>query len=754
MRHLTTFVLGVLLLSLGTSGARAAGKVTLDSLLKQMTDLAQLAELPDPPYVTRQFSSYERASEKPGDATWFANHDRGFPLYDGVIKDRTSFYKSGPQQGRPPEGFFAPGTKVGFAPNVKPNGDYLWAYATAPDGGPINGKIPQGYIFKDAVTLDPQGHVLAEMDGPGCVVRIWSANPQDAGNLRIYLDGAQDPVINAPMTDLLSGKWQAETDGKKWTPFPEPLAHERSRGFNLYFPLAYARHCKITVDKPDIYYHVDYRTYPKNTEIETFSLAALAGMENQVKSALAGLQPPFAQEIEVKQTLDKTMELKPGESVKVELEGPAAVHLLNVRLDRAPKEMEAWRGLVLIGTFDGAAAPQIWCPAGDFFGSSPGFNPYAALPFTVAKFDTNKDAQAMQSRWRMPFEKSAVLEVRNLGKDAALVDLKALTTPYTWTERSLHFHAKWRTETLKARPFRDWTYCSLKGQGVFVGDMLSLMNPVPAWWGEGDEKIYVDGERFPSWFGTGTEDYYGYGWSDPTPFQHAYHNQTRCDGPGTRGHTSVNRFHILDAIPFTKSFKFDMEFWHWTPTTQVPYAATSYWYARPGATDDFKEVDAKVLQTIPEAPALFRIAGVIEGEKLKVLAKSSEFPVTQQEMSEYPYGKWSGEAQLWGRPEKKGEWVDLELPVAADGTYKVQVYLTKARDYGVVQFQLDGKPVGKPFDGFEPEKVLHTDAIDLGSVELKKGTATLRIEVVDTNEKSVGTRYMWGLDCVMLKPAP
>jgi hypothetical protein len=283
--------------------------------------------------------------------------------------------------------------------------------------------------------------------------------------------------------------------------------------------------------------------------------------------------------------------------------------------------------------------------------------------------------------------------------------------------------------------------------------MLSLMNPVSAWWGEGDEKIYVDGERFPSWFGTGTEDYYGYAWSDPTPFQHAYHNQTRCDGPGTRGHTSVNRFHVLDAIPFTKSFKFDMEVWHWTPTTQVPYAATSYWYARPGSTDDFKETDAKVLQTIPEPPALFRIAGAIEGEKLKVLSKSSEFPVTQQEMAEYPYGQWSGEAQLWGRPEKKGEWVDLELPVAAEGAYRVQVYLTKARDYGVVQFHLDGKPVGKPFDGFEPEKVLHSGAIDLGMVELKKGTATLRIEVVATNEKSVGTRYMWGLDCVMLKPA-
>ena len=202
--------------------------------------------------------------------------------------------------------------------------------------------------------------------------------------------------------------------------------------------------------------------------------------------------------------------------------------------------------------------------------------------------------------------------------------------PYKWTDRSMHFHAKWRTADMKTRPFHDWTYCDLKGKGVFVGDMLSVMNPVGGWWGEGDEKIFVDGEKFPSWFGTGSEDYYGYAWSDPTPFQHPYHNQTRCDGKGTGatfGHTSVNRFHILDAIPFEKSFRFDMECWHWDPNVTVNYAATSYWYARPGATDDFEPVDAKVLQNIPSPPPPFKIEGALEGESLKVLGKSSDFPL-------------------------------------------------------------------------------------------------------------------------------
>ena len=112
------------------------------------------------------------------------------------------------------------------------------------------------------------------------------------------------------------------------------------------------------------------------------------------------------------------------------------------------------------------------------------------------------------------------------------------------------------------------------------------------WWGEGDEKIYVDGESFPSHFGTGTEDYYGYAWCWPGLFTHAYHSQSRCDGPANYGRTSVNRFHIIDRIPFTTDFKFDMELWHWTAKCQVNLAVVAYWYAKPGATDGFKPIRA------------------------------------------------------------------------------------------------------------------------------------------------------------------
>ncbi len=398
-----TRFLSLALLALALPAARAADKVTLDGLLQQMTDLSQLAEFPDPPYVTKQFSSYDRASQAPGDESWFANADRGFLFYDGVVKDNTPFFKDGPMQMRPADGVFAAGTKVGLAPTHKPIGEFVWAYATSADGGAIDGKIPQGYIPRKAVTLDTQGHVLAEMDGPGCVVNIWSANPNDGGRIRIYLDDAKDPVIEAPLTDLLGGKWKTTIDGKEATPFPDPIACERSRGFNLYFPIAYAKHCKITVDKPDIYYHVDYRTYPKGTEVETFTFETFGHAEMRVDEVRKRLAEPAdalphydPNTLVLTPQMSVTGDLKPPElggaldlkwkfnikmtTTRVGITGSGSVQVLYVRAGN----IKNLRTLVLVGTFDDADKPQVWCPLSELFGTGPGANPSMSLPSRCA----------------------------------------------------------------------------------------------------------------------------------------------------------------------------------------------------------------------------------------------------------------------------------------------------------------------------------------------------------------------------------
>jgi len=201
----------------------------------------------------------------------------------------------------------------------------------------------------------------------------------------------------------------------------------------------------------------------------------------------------------------------------------------------------------------------------------------------------------MTCRWVMPYRKSARLAVFNLGKEKVELKLSAHIGAWKWNERSLYFHANWRQQNpLPTQPRSDWNYIAATGQGVYVGDTLTVYNPVPDWWGEGDEKIWVDGENFPSHFGTGSEDHYGYAWGDPRLFQGPFVNQIRCDGPGTRGYTVVTRTRSLDAIPFVKSLNFDMEVWHWK-NCQVAYAAATYWYARPGATSNRGPLPAEAL---------------------------------------------------------------------------------------------------------------------------------------------------------------
>jgi hypothetical protein len=82
------------------------------------------------------------------------------------------------------------------------------------------------------------------------------------------------------------------------------------------------------------------------------------------------------------------------------------------------------------------------------------------------------------------------------------------------------------------------------------------------------------------------------------------------------------------------------------------------------------------------------------------------------------------------------------------GRYEVVVYLTKAVDYGIARFRINGLPLGEPYDAFN-DGVIPTGPVSLGVVEVPAGDSVLRIEVTGKNEKSVG--FMAGLDAVVLK---
>ena len=587
--------------------------------------------------------------------------------------------------------------------------------------------------------------VMMDADGPGAIVRFWltAGGPRD-GVMRVYLDGATNPVLSFSEFSLLKGDLKVG----------EPLlqAHPGKLGNNLYLPIPYAKHCKVTWEEKSKggarYYQINYRTYAVGTEVKTFTLAqveAAKGLIDQVNQSLSSPLPPAEGKTSTLQ-----QDLDPGAVATLDLPSRAnAVRALELTLktDDAETADRALRGVIVRMTFDGEET--VWCPATDFFGTAVGINELSSWYRAVGKDGT------MRCRWVMPYEKSAQIALLNAGSRPVKASFTATAAPWTWDARSMHFHTAWHHEAgLKTPPLREWNFITIKGRGVYVGDTLTIFNPIPTWYGEGDEKIWVDGESFPSHMGTGTEDYYNYSYAPKPVHQTPFANLVRQDEKMTKGWNVMSRTRNLDGIPFGKSFQFDIELISWKPTTMV-YEATTHWYAFSDASSNVmpqpKEAAESVftkeqLQEIYEAINP-RKPGAIECEAMKVVKKSEGMDAITQDMENFASGVWSGGAQLLVKAAKAGDFVELEIPAPDANPKKISVYVTQAMDFGTLSFSVNGQPCPAPFDCYAP-KVKLSEAVNLGVFSPKEGKFILRAEVTGVNPESKGSKI--GLDCVIL----
>jgi len=677
---MTKRLLLVSLLALGNCATSQAGEaLTHADLVRQMIDLERLAVLPQP-------------GER--NAMWASN-------------DRRSRYDEAA-------------------------GKYVHWHANG-DG--------TGWIRKEGDAI-----VMAEMQGPGVIWRIWSAKPQ-AGHVKVYLDGAEQPAIDKPFAHYFDARH---------APFDYPtLGYVAAKGHNLYFPIPYQKSCKVVGEKGwGRYYQFTYTTFSEGTVVPTFSTELTA----EAREALQAVDAFFRERLGTdpagerpgQKTVERKVAVQPGQTATVvALDGPQAITCLRVQMELTDRgeQMAALRGLVLRITWDGGEEPAVWCPLGDFFGTAPGVNLYKSLPCGMTE-------DGFYSCWYMPFAKAARVELANEG---AVAREAAFTVTHAPLRRPFdglgHFHCKWHRdlEPLPKDRWPDWTVLETEGRGRFCGMMLHVWNPRGGqclaagegrwWWGEGDEKFFVDGETFPSTFGTGTEDYFGYAWCTPALFQRPYHCQTMTEG--NRGHQSVNRWQIVDSVPFQKGFHACLE--KYFPNEQPTlFAATAVWYLAPGGKDPIGETPVAERHGYYHRPPPY--AGGF------TMAKAPPGQVRTQNMAVFKTGKWTNNDHLWWTHAKPGDKLDIELPVKKAGRYGLQVVLTKANDYAIVQFHLDGKKIGAPIDLYS-EAVTNTEPISLGTQGLTAGKHILTIEIVGANEKARKS-YMVGLDTIKLVPAP
>lgn len=518
------------LVLIGASSVRARETIDLGVLLEQMLDRSLIAEYPEPKFVCKQASSYNRRSVQPGDPDWFAGCD-----FD-------QFYGRDEVDGRTE-----------------------W--------------------------------IMLDVDGPGVVTRWWQTQYRGAGTIRIYLDRAREPIFLGTGEQLVAGHTIAGP----------PLAANRGGGRNLYLPLPFRQHCKITFEssnpnadftkkKPgftneSLFYIINYLQYPEGVEVKSLNRADLEANRELIAKVGRDLLRPDLNTLAVQRKVAGGKQtLTPGQTLTRQVTGPGAISVLRAKVN-ATNIAQAMRSTVITASFDGK--PTIWAPVGEFFGSGLGVNPYKAWWSEV------NDDGWMTCWWPMPFKESAEMRIVNHGAHAVEVELDDLgVSTWRWTDRTMYFHTAWRGENriefvgADFENMEEWNYITIAGKGVYVGDSLSLYNRpriefgdehwIGPWWGEGDEKIWIDSESFPSHFGTGSEDYFGYAFNHTHPFDAPFHAQPIAQGNWGIGHTTNVRGRFHDRIPFNSKLEFNMELFHWQPNRKVDYATTTHWYATGG----------------------------------------------------------------------------------------------------------------------------------------------------------------------------
>jgi hypothetical protein len=494
--------------------------------------------------------------------------------------------------------------------------------------------------------------------------------------------------------------------------------------------------------RPSIYYNINYRTYGPDVEVESFSQEVLERAKSAIQETAEKLSfPDDLLGIEIK----KSETLVENGVISTEFkEKGKAISKISVKLD-AENINQAFRSTVISISFDGNET--VWIPAGEFFGT--GYEIHPSQTWNT-KVDENG---FMEANWLMPFKESAQIQLINYGNQTVKAELIVAVQDYKWKNSSMYFGASWheynqlntaKNDSLENHEWHfDVNYVDITGNGVYVGDALTVFNTVDAWWGEGDEKIFVDGETFPSSIGTGTEDYYGYAWCRPEKFRHPFIAQPTGAGNFHPGMTVNMRYRALDAIPFNTQISSNIEMWHWVKT-KVNFAMSAFWYAKPGFQINVKpDVESVKIPVSLKLADIYKPVvdetGKIEGEFLEVMTCNSGTASPQSGN----FG-WSHDSQLWWRNAETGSELITKFILNKTGKFKVSAQLTKAIDYGIIQFSINGIPVGSKFDGYVENGVKPVQ-VEMGTQILSEGENILSVKILGAN-KNAKPGNMAGID--------
>lgn len=580
------------------------------------------------------------------------------------------------------------------------------------------------------VRKEPGGLVLADLQGPGVIYRVWTPTPTD-DTLEFYFDGEAKPRISVKYRDLFLGAHPA---------LPRPLVGFGVGGFYSYVPLPYEKSCKVFIRAERTqFYQINYATYPAGTPIQSFTTEPAADQRKHVEKAKAlfssagkdvsAYAVPEGGKVE---TIKTKVNLEAGKAATIfNVDRPGRI--VGIRLSPADALVGKKRDIVLRAHWDGDNQPAIASPAGDFFGYAWGEPAAKSLLFGTAD-------GVNYCYFPMPFDKSARVELyAEPGLDRSVsVQAEVLFVPVARQKNEGRFYALWRREnpTTKGKPF---TFISTEGRGHLVGVIQQSqgLDSGNTYFFEGDDQTTLDGELVIH--GTGSEDFYNGGWYDV-----AGRWETRRSLPLSGcldykkhlGRTGAYRVFLGDAYAYRKSLLQTIEH---APTGNEflnDYCGVTFLYSQDRPTCDFSlppadqrsVVDPKRIVfaawwNIPVRAYSYRDASLVKAAE-KIGDQDVQFLSLQTK-----------DGDVFGH-----HFVNFTCDIPAAGVYKISLDTVKGPTQGQVQLSLDEAPVG-PLVDFYAEKRERALGVPMGTLELSEGQNNLLFKVMGRNEKSLGQAF-------------
>jgi hypothetical protein len=249
-----------------------------------------------------------------------------------------------------------------------------------------------------------------------------------------------------------------------------------------------------------------------------------------------------------------------------------------------------WRFSILRIYWDGQEHPSVECPVGDFFAS--GWGRYAQLSSLAVCVNPGS---AFNCYWEMPFRKSCRITLTNIAEERMVLYYQVNYTLTEVPEETGYFHAQFRR--VNPLPYKEVVTIldGVQGQGQYVGTYLAWGVNHTGWWGEGEIKFYIDGDReYPTICGTGTEDYFcgSYNFENrqtgkyqefTTPYT-GLHQVISPDGVyQSQTRFGLYRWHIMDPIRFQNDLRVTIQALGWRSggrylPLQDDIASVAYWY--------------------------------------------------------------------------------------------------------------------------------------------------------------------------------